>query len=56
MQNGVVTFSLGELIHFYLNDISEAKAMSRAMFAQEYECEWTTTEDQVYEYLDQKNI
>ncbi len=36
-------------------DIGEAKkAMSRAMFAQEYECEWTTTEDQVYEALDQE--
>ena len=37
------------------NDINEAqKAMSRAMFAQEYECEWTTTEDQVYESLNEE--
>jgi len=37
------------------NDIDEAqKAMSRAMFAQEYECEWTTTEDQVYESLNEE--
>jgi len=36
------------------HDVNEArKAMSRAMFAQEYECEWTTTEDQVYEGLDE---
>ena len=36
-------------------DVEEArKAMSRAMFHQEYECEWTTTEDQVYESLDEE--
>ena len=36
-------------------DVKEAKkAMSRAMFAQEYECEWTTTEDQVYESLNEE--
>ena len=36
-------------------DVGEArKAMSRAMFAQEYECEWTTTEDQVYEALNEE--
>lgn len=34
-------------------DIEEAKKSStRALFAQEYECEWTTTESQIYEYLD----
>ena len=36
-------------------DIDEAnKAMSRAMFSQEYECEWTITEDQVYEALNEE--
>jgi len=36
------------------NDIKEAKrAVSRALFAQEYECEWTTTEAQIYEALDE---
>ena len=31
-------------------DIEEArKATTRALFAQEYECEWTTTESQIYE-------
>jgi PBSX family phage terminase large subunit len=35
-------------------DIAEAKkTMTRALFAQEYECEWTTTESQIYEYLDE---
>ena len=38
-----------------VNDVEEArKAMSRAMFAQEYECEWTTTEDQVYDALNEE--
>ena len=33
-------------------DVMEAKrAMTRALFAQEYECEWTTTEAQIYEFL-----
>lgn len=36
-------------------DIDEAKrAMTRALYLQEYECEWTTTEAQIYEYLDQE--
>lgn len=36
------------------NDVKEAKrAVSRALFAQEYECEWTTTEAQIYEALDE---
>ena len=36
-------------------DVSEAKkAMTRAMYAQEYECEWTTTEAQIYEFLDEE--
>ncbi len=36
------------------NDVKEAKrAISRALFAQEYECEWTTTEAQIYEALDE---
>ena len=36
------------------NDIKEAKkAVSRALFAQEYECEWTTTEAQIYEAIDE---
>ncbi len=36
------------------NDIKEAKkAVSRALFAQEYECEWTTTEAQIYESIDE---
>jgi len=35
-------------------DIEEArKATTRALFAQEYECEWTTTESQIYEGLDE---
>ena len=38
-------------------DVEEArKATTRALFAQEYECEWTTTESQIYEGLDEKNI
>jgi phage terminase large subunit len=33
-------------------DVMEAKrSMTRALFAQEYECEWTTTEAQIYEFL-----
>ena len=36
------------------NDVKEAKrAISKALFAQEYECEWTTTEAQIYEALDE---
>jgi PBSX family phage terminase large subunit len=36
-------------------DIAEAKkTMTRALFAQEYECEWTTTESQIYEYIDEE--
>lgn len=36
-------------------DVEEAKrSSSRALFAQEYECEWTTTESQIYEYLDEE--
>ena len=36
-------------------DVMEAKNTStRALFAQEYECEWTTTEAQIFEYLDEK--
>ena len=36
-------------------DVMEAqRAMTRALFAQEYLCEWTTTEDQVYEFLDEE--
>lgn len=36
-------------------DIEEAsKSISRAMFAQEYLCEWTTTADQIYEWLDEE--
>ncbi len=35
-------------------DVQEAKrSMTRAMFLQEYECEWTTTESQIYEFLDE---
>jgi phage terminase large subunit len=35
-------------------DIEEArKSSTRALFAQEYECEWTTTEAQIYEGLDE---
>ena len=35
-------------------DIQEAqKSSTRALFAQEYLCEWTTTEAQIYEYLDE---
>jgi hypothetical protein len=33
-------------------DIEEAKrSMPKALFLQEYECEWTTTEAQIYEHL-----
>jgi hypothetical protein len=33
-------------------DVMEAKrSMTRAMFLQEYECEWTTTESQIYEAI-----
>lgn len=36
-------------------DVMEAKrAMTRAMYAQEYECEWTTTESQIYEGIDEE--
>jgi len=35
-------------------DVMEAKrSMTRALFAQEYECEWTTTESQIYDSLDE---
>jgi len=35
-------------------DVEEARrSMTRAMFLQEYECEWTTTESQIYEFLDE---
>lgn len=35
-------------------DVMEAKrSMTRALFAQEYECEWTTTEAQIYEFLNE---
>lgn len=39
-------------------DVMEAKrSMTRALFAQEYECEWTTTEAQIYEFLkEEKHI
>lgn len=36
-------------------DVMEAKrSMTRALFAQEYECEWTTTEAQIYEFLNEE--
>lgn len=36
-------------------DIAEAKkTMTRALFLQEYECEWTTTESQIYEYINEE--
>jgi len=36
-------------------DVMEAKrSMTRAMFLQEYECEWTTTESQIYESLSEE--
>jgi phage terminase large subunit len=36
-------------------DIAEAKkTMTRALFLQEYECEWTTTESQIYDHLDEE--
>jgi PBSX family phage terminase large subunit len=36
-------------------DVEEAKkSMTRALYLQEYECEWTTTESQIYEYLDEQ--
>lgn len=35
-------------------DVLEAKrAMTNALYMQEYECAWTTTEDQIYEGLDE---
>lgn len=38
-------------------DIEEAKRSStKALFAQEYLCEWTTTEDQIYEMLSDKHV
>jgi PBSX family phage terminase large subunit len=37
------------------SDVEEAKkAMTRAMYLQEYECEWTSTEAQIYEYIDEE--
>lgn len=36
-------------------DVEEARrSMTRALYLQEYECEWTTTESQIYEYLDEE--
>lgn len=36
-------------------DVMEAKrSMTRAMFLQEYECEWTTTESQIYEAISEE--
>jgi PBSX family phage terminase large subunit len=36
-------------------DIEEAKrTITKAMYLQEYECEWTTTEDQIYQGLDEE--
>jgi PBSX family phage terminase large subunit len=36
-------------------DVMEAKrSMTRALFAQEYECEWTTTESQIYETISEE--
>ena len=38
-------------------DIEEAKrTITRKLFAQEYECEWTTTELQVYELTEDKHL
>jgi len=35
-------------------DVNEAKqSMTRALYAQEYECEWTTTEAQIFEGIDE---
>lgn len=35
-------------------DVNEAKqSMTRALYLQEYECEWTTTESQIFEGLDE---
>jgi PBSX family phage terminase large subunit len=37
------------------NDVEEArKSITRALYLQEYECEWTTTESQVYIDLDEE--
>jgi len=34
------------------SDVEEARrSMTRALYLQEYECEWTTTESQIYEHL-----
>lgn len=36
-------------------DIAEAKkTMTRALFLQEYECEWTTTESQIYDHISEE--
>ena len=36
-------------------DIEEARrTITKAMYLQEYECEWTTTEDQIYQGLDEE--
>ena len=36
-------------------DIDEARrTITKAMYLQEYECEWTTTEDQIYQGLDEE--
>lgn len=36
-------------------DVEEARrSMTRALYLQEYECEWTTTESQIYEFLNEE--
>lgn len=36
-------------------DVAEAKrTMTRALYLQEYECEWTTTESQIYDHLNEE--
>ena len=51
--NGIFTWRSNPLLSEH--DIKEArKAVSRALFAQEYECEWTTTESQIFESLDEE--
>ena len=37
------------------HDVSEARrTITKALYAQEYECEWTTTESQIYLDLDEE--
>lgn len=37
------------------SDVDEAKrSMTKALYLQEYECEWTTTEDQIYQGLEEE--